>query len=222
VAHKIVELPVPVGFWRSVGHSHQAFFTERFTDEIAVATGQDPIAFRAALLARHPRHLAVLKRVAALSEWGHPLTHAADGAPRARGVALHEAFGSVVAQVAEVSLGPNQQIRVHRVVCVIDCGLPVNPNLIRQQMESGIVFGLSSALQNEITIEEGKVKQENFVDFPVVRMNDCPVIETDIMPSQLHPQGVGEPGVPPIVPAVANAVFALTGKRLRALPLKLT
>ncbi|AXE95538.1 xanthine dehydrogenase family protein molybdopterin-binding subunit [Paraburkholderia terricola] len=221
VAHKIVELPVPVGFWRSVGHSHQAFFTESFTDELAAATGQDPIAFRAALLARHPRHLAVLKRVAALSEWGHPLTHAADGAPRARGVALHEAFGSVVAQVAEVSLGPNQQIRVHRVVCVIDCGLPVNPNLIRQQMESGIVFGLSSALQNEITIEEGKVKQENFVDFPVVRMNDCPVIETDIMPSQLHPQGVGEPGVPPIAPAVANAVFALTGKRLRALPLKL-
>ena len=221
VAHKIVELPVPVGFWRSVGHSHQAFFTESFTDELAAAAGQDPIAFRAALLAQHPRHLAVLKRVAALSDWGRPLTHAADGAPRARGVALHEAFGSVVAQVVEVSIGPNRQIRVHRVVCVIDCGLPVNPNLIRQQMESGIVFGLSSALQNEITIADGKVTQENFVDFPVVRMSDCPVIETDIMPSRMHPQGVGEPGVPPIAPAVANAVFALTGKRLRALPLRL-
>ncbi|CAB3727801.1 xanthine dehydrogenase family protein molybdopterin-binding subunit [Paraburkholderia rhynchosiae] len=222
VAHKIVELPVPVGFWRSVGHSHQAFFTESFTDELAAATGEDPIAFRAALLAEHPRHLAVLKRVAALSEWEHPLTHAADGAPRARGVALHEAFGSVVAQVAEVSIGPHNRIRVHRVACVIDCGLPVNPNLIRQQMESGIVFGLSAALQDEITIVNGQVEQKNFVDFPVVRINDCPVIETDIMPSQLHPQGVGEPGVPPIAPAVANAVFALTGKRLRTLPLKLT
>ncbi|SMG60769.1 xanthine dehydrogenase family protein molybdopterin-binding subunit [Paraburkholderia susongensis] len=221
VSHKIVELPVPVGFWRSVGHSHQAFFTESFTDEAAVTAGQDPVAFRAMLLARHPRHLAVLKRVEALSGWGRPLAHAADGAPCARGVALHEAFGSVVAQVAEVSIGPNRQIRVHRVVCVIDCGLPVNPNLIRQQMEGGIVFGLSSALQNEITIVNGQVQQKNFVDFPVVRMNVCPVIETDIMPSQLHPQGVGEPAVPPIAPAVANAVFALTGQRLRTLPLKL-
>lgn len=221
VGHKIVELPVPVGFWRSVGHSHQAFFTESFTDELAAAARQDPIAFRAALLAQHPRHLAVLRRVAALSGWGHPLTHAADGAPRARGVALHEAFGSVVAQVAEVSLAPDKQIRVHRVVCVIDCGLPVNPNLIRQQMESGIVFGLSTALQDAIVIDAGQVQQKNFVDYPVVRMNDCPVIETDIMPSQLHPQGVGEPGVPPIAPAVANAVFALTGQRLRTLPLKL-
>ncbi|CAE6870785.1 xanthine dehydrogenase family protein molybdopterin-binding subunit [Paraburkholderia domus] len=221
VAHKIVELPVPIGFWRSVGHSHQAFFTEGFTDELAAATGQDPIAFRASLLAQHPRHLAVLRRVATLSDWGHPLTHAADGTKRARGVALHEAFGSVVAQVAEVSVGPNKQIRVHRVVCVIDCGLPVNPNLIRQQMESGIVFGLSTALQDEITIVGGVVTQKNFVDFPVVRMSDCPVIEVDIMPSQMHPQGVGEPGVPPIAPAVANAVFALTGQRLRALPLRL-
>ncbi|KAA1011571.1 xanthine dehydrogenase family protein molybdopterin-binding subunit [Paraburkholderia panacisoli] len=221
VAHKVVDLPVPVGFWRSVGHSHQAFFTESFTDEVAAAAGQDPIAFRAALLVEHPRHLAVLKRVAVLSDWGHPLKRAADGAPCARGVALHEAFGSVVAQVAEVSIGPKRQIRVHRVVCVIDCGLPVNPNLIRQQMEGGIVFGLSAALQDEITIKKGQVQQKNFVDFPVVRIDDCPVIETDIMPSQMHPQGVGEPGVPPIAPAVANAVFALTGARLRTLPLRL-
>ncbi|WP_168791699.1 xanthine dehydrogenase family protein molybdopterin-binding subunit [Paraburkholderia aromaticivorans] len=221
VAHKIVELPVPVGFWRSVGHSHQAFFTEGFTDELAVATGKDPIAFRAALLEQHPRHLAVLKRVAALSDWEHPLTHAADGAPRARGVALHEAFGSVVAQVAEVSIGPGKKIRVHRVVCVIDCGLPVNPNLIRQQMESAVVFGLSTALQDEITLVDGQVQQKNFLDFPVVRIDDCPVIDTDIVPSQLHPQGVGEAGVPPVAPAVANAVFKLTGQRLRSLPLKL-
>jgi isoquinoline 1-oxidoreductase beta subunit len=221
VAHKIVELPVPVGFWRSVGHSHQAFFTEGFTDELAVATGKDPIAFRAALLEQHPRHLAVLKRVAALSDWERPLTRAADGAPRARGVALHEAFGSVVAQVAEVSVGPGKKIRVHRVVCVIDCGVPVNPNLIRQQMESAVVFGLSTALQDEITLVNGQVQQKNFTDFPVVRIDDCPVIDTDIMPSQMHPQGVGEAGVPPVAPAVANAVFKLTGQRLRSLPLKL-
>ncbi|MFM0347473.1 xanthine dehydrogenase family protein molybdopterin-binding subunit [Paraburkholderia sp. RL17-347-BIC-D] len=221
VAHKIVELPVPVGFWRSVGHSHQAFFTEGFTDELAVATGKDPIAFRAALLEQHPRHLAVLKRVVALSDWERPLTRAADGAPRARGVALHEAFGSVVAQVAEVSIGPGKKIRVHRVVCVIDCGMPVNPNLIRQQMESAIVFGLSTALQDEITLVNGQVQQKNFTDFPVVRIDDCPVIDTDIMPSQMHPQGVGEAGVPPVAPAVANAVFKLTGQRLRSLPLKL-
>lgn len=221
VAHKVVELPVPVGFWRSVGHSHQAFFTESFTDEVAAAAGQDPIAFRAALLVDHPRHLAVLQRAAVVSQWGRALKRAADGAPCARGVALHEAFGSVVAQVAEVSIGPQRQIRVHRVVCVIDCGLPVNPNLIRQQMEGGIVFGLSAALQDEITIEKGQVKQTNFVDFPVVRISDCPVIETHIMPSRMHPQGVGEPGVPPIAPAVANAVFALTGTRLRTLPLRL-
>ncbi|MCC8405946.1 xanthine dehydrogenase family protein molybdopterin-binding subunit [Paraburkholderia sp. MMS20-SJTN17] len=221
VSHKIVELPVPIGFWRSVGHSHQAFFTESFTDEAAAAAGQDPIAFRAKLLAEHPRHLAVLKRVEAMSEWGRPLKPAADGARCARGVALHEAFGSVVAQVAEVSIGADRQIRVHRVVCVIDCGLPVNPNLIRQQMEGGIVFGLSSALQNEITIVNGEAQQKNFVDFPVVRMNACPAIEVHIMPSQLHPQGVGEPGVPPVAPAVGNAVFALTGQRLRTLPLRL-
>jgi isoquinoline 1-oxidoreductase beta subunit len=221
VAHKIVELPVPVGFWRSVGHSHQAFFTEGFTDELAVATGKDPIAFRAALLEQQPRHLAVLKRVAALSDWERPLTRAADGAPRARGVALHEAFGSVVAQVAEVSIGPGKKIRVHRVVCVIDCGMPVNPNLIRQQMESAVVFGLSTALQDKITLVNGQVQQKNFTDYPVVRIDDCPVIDTDIMPSQMHPQGVGEAGVPPVAPAVANAVFKLTGQRLRSLPLKL-
>jgi isoquinoline 1-oxidoreductase beta subunit len=221
VSHKIVELPVPIGFWRSVGHSHQAFFTESFTDEVAAASGQDPVAFRATLLVQHPRHLAVLKRVAALADWGRPLKAAADGARCARGIALHEAFGSVVAQVAEVSIGADRQIRVHRVVCVIDCGLPVNPNLIRQQMEGGIVFGLSSALQNEIKICNGQVQQKNFIDFPVVRMNECPLIKVDIMPSQLHPQGVGEPGVPPVAPAVANAVFALTGQRLRKLPLRL-
>ncbi|MFZ2651397.1 MAG: molybdopterin cofactor-binding domain-containing protein, partial [Burkholderiaceae bacterium] len=152
--------------------------------------------------------------------WGEPLAPAPDGAKRARGVALHASFGSVVAQVAEVSLAPDKAIRVHRVVCVVDCGLAVNPNLVTRQMESGIVFGLSAALYGELRIENGQVQQSNFHDYPVLRMHECPLIETDIIASHAHPEGVGEPGTPPIAPAVANAVFALTGQRLRSLPLK--
>jgi isoquinoline 1-oxidoreductase beta subunit len=222
IAHEIVDLPVPVGFWRSVGHSHQAFFKEGFMDEVAAAAGRDPVAFRADLLVRHPRHLAVLRRVAELAHWGMPLAPAADGAPRARGVALHQSFGSIVAQVAEVSLDAQRRIRVHRVVCVVDCGLPLNPNLIRQQMESAIVFGLSAALYSDISIADGQVQQSNFHDYPVLRMDACPAIETDIIPGGASPEGVGEPGTPPIAPAVANALFALTGQRLRTLPLKPT
>jgi isoquinoline 1-oxidoreductase beta subunit len=138
-----------------------------------------------------------------------------------RGVALHRSFGSTVAQVAEVSLSAAGEIRVHRVVCAVDCGIPVNPNLIAQQMESGIVFGLSAALHGEITISRGRVAQSNFHDQPALRLRDCPRIETHIVPSAAHPEGVGEPGTPPIAPAVANALFALTGTRLRSLPLKL-
>ena len=221
IGHEIVDLPVPVGFWRSVGHSHQAFFKESFVDEAAAASGRDPVAFRAGLLARHPRHLRVLKRAAELAGWGQPPGPAADGAKRARGVALHQSFGSVVAQVAEVSVAPDKAIRVHRVVCVVDCGFPVNPNLIRQQLESGIIFGLSAALHEEIVIAKGQVQQSNYHDFPALRIDACPVIETDIIPSKEPPEGMGEPGTPPIAPAVANALFALTGQRLRALPLKL-
>ena len=221
VAHEAVELPVPVGFWRGVGHSHQAFFKECFVDEAAAAAGQDPVAFRAALLTRHPRHLKVLTRAAELAGWGQALPAAPDGAKCARGVALHPSFGSVVAQVAEVSLAPDQSIRVHRVVCVIDCGLAVNPNLVKQQMESGIVFGLSAALYGDITITRGQVQQGNYHDYQVLRIDECPLIETDIIASREHPEGVGEPGTPPTAPAVANAVFALTGQRLRSLPLKL-
>ena len=221
VAHEVVESPVPVGFWRSVGHSHQAFFTESFIDEAASATGKDPLAFRLSLLAHKPDHQHVLQRVAALSGWGQPLAAAPDGAKTARGLALHRSFGSIVAQVAEVSVGPDKAIRVHRVVCVIDCGFAVNPNLVRQQMESGIVFGLSAALHGEITIEQGRVVQGNFHDYAPLRMQDCPAIETEIIPSTAHPEGVGEPGTPPLAPAVANALFTLTGQRLRTLPLKL-
>ena len=223
ISHHIVELPVPVGFWRSVGHSHQAFFKESFLDEVAHAAGQDPLAYRLALLKKHPRHAAVLQRAADKAGWGQPSPPAADGARTARGLALHASFGSVVAQVAEVSLDPadGKSIRVHRVVAAIDCGLPVNPSGIRQQMEGGIIFGLSAALNGEVTLDRGQVQQTNLHQQTPLRLADCPLIETEIMASAEHPEGVGEPGTPPIAPAVANALFALTGQRLRSLPLKL-
>jgi len=221
ITHSRVELPVPVGFWRSVGHSHQAFFKESFVDEVAHAAGQDPLAFRRALLLNHPRHLAVLDKAAAMAGWGTPLAVGADALKTARGIALHESFGSIVAQVAEVSVGADNAIRVHRVWCAIDCGTAVNPAGVVQQMESGIVFGLSAALYGQITLDKGRVLQTNFHDQPVLRLDACPAIEVIVMPSAAPPQGVGEPGVPPIAPAMANAIFALTGERLRALPLKL-
>ena len=222
ISHDIVETPVPVGFWRSVGHSHQAFFKESFVDEAAQAARQDPLAFRESLLKQHPRHLRVLRRAAELAGWGSELAPAADGAKKMRGIALHQSFGSIVAQVAEVSVAAaDKQIRVHRVVAVIDCGLAINPNIIRQQMESAIVFGLGAALYGEITLSKGQVQQSNFHQQAMLRLNECPVIETEIMPSAEPPEGVGEPGTPPIAPAVANALFALTGQRLRNLPLRL-
>jgi isoquinoline 1-oxidoreductase beta subunit len=225
IAHQPVESAVSTGIWRSVAHSQNAFFTESFIDECAAASGKDPVAFRAELLSSNPRHLRVLHRAAELARWGQPQGAAADGgatdgAKRARGIAIHRSFGTVVAQVAEVSLTQDKQIRVHRVYCVVDCGVPVNPNLIRQQMESAIVFGLSAALHGEITIDKGQVQESNFHDYAPLRIDECPAIEVDIISSDEHPGGVGEPGTPPIAPAVANAVYALTGQRLRSLPLK--
>lgn len=222
VAHQATDSLIPIGIWRSVGHSYNAFFTESFIDEAAAAAGQDGVAFRAALLSANPRMLRVLKRAADQSGWGTPTAPAPDGAKTARGIAVHSCFGSVIANVAEVSIGEDRKIRVHRVFCVLDCGFPVNPNLIRQQLEGGIVFGLSAALQGEITVEKGQVQQNNFDRYAPLRMRQCPVIETDILPSTDHPGGIGETGVPAIAPAVANAVFALTGQRLRSLPLKLS
>jgi isoquinoline 1-oxidoreductase beta subunit len=212
IAHLIVDSAVPVGYWRSVGHSHNAFFKESFIDELAHAAGKDGAAFRRGLLAKHPRHLAVLD--AALAKAG------AAPAGRAHGVALHQSFGSIVAQVAEVSV-EGRQIRVHRVVCAIDCGIAVNPNIIAQQMESAVLFGLSAALAGEITLENGRIEQTNFHDYPVLRMGQAPAVETVIIASAEPPEGVGEPGTPPIAPAVANALFVLTGQRLRSLPLRL-
>jgi len=221
VAHHSSDAPVPVGIWRSVSHSHNAFFTESFLDEAAAAVGKDPVAFRASLLAHNPRMLRVLLRVAELSNWGQPAAPAGDGAKIARGIALHRCFGTVIANVAEVSVDADKKIRVHRVVSVLDCGFPVNPNLIRQQIEGGIIFGLSAALQGEITIEKGQVQQSNFHNYAPLRIIQCPTLEMEILASSEHPQGIGETGVPCIAPAVANAVFALTGQRLRSLPLSL-
>lgn len=212
MAHAIVDTGVPIGSWRSVGHSHNAFFKESFIDEIAHAAKIDPVELRRSLLQNHPRHLAVLN--AAVEKAGKP------AANRAQGVALHQSFGSIVAEVAEVSV-EDGRIRVHKVTCAIDCGIVVNPDGVRQQIESAIIYGLSAALYGEITIREGQVVQRNFHDYVMVRMNQSPLIETVLIQSKEPPEGVGEPGLPPLAPAVANAVFALTGKRLRSLPLRL-
>jgi isoquinoline 1-oxidoreductase beta subunit len=207
------DLGVPVGFWRSVGNSHTAFAVECFLDELAALAGKDPVEFRRQLLTRSPRHLAVLNLAAAEAGWGTALP-----AGRARGVALHASFGSFVAQVAEVSLQENK-VRVHRVVCAIDCGQVVNPDIVKAQMEGGIVFGLTAALKGRISLAKGRVRQSNFHDYPLLTMREMPVIDVHLVPSTFEPGGVGEPGTPPIAPAVANALFAATGKRVRKLPL---
>lgn len=208
--------PVPVGFWRSVGHSHTAFFDECFLDEVALAMNKDPLTLRRELLSDRPRHLAVLDAAAKAAGWGTPAP-----AGIGRGIALRVSFGSIVAQVAEVAV-EGGDIRVKRVVCAIDCGRVVNPAIVRAQMESGIVYGLSAALHGEITIKGGMVEQGNFPDYQVVNLADMPVVETVIVDAPDSPMGgVGEPGTPPIAPAVGNAIFALTGKRLRSLPFKL-
>jgi isoquinoline 1-oxidoreductase beta subunit len=219
-AHEALESPVSMGIWRSVANSQNAFFIESFVDELAASAGVDPLALRATLLAGNAPALRVLNRAAQLCGWGTaPL--APDGTRRARGIALHRCFGSTVAQVAEVSVNAMREIRVHRVTCVIDCGVAVNPNLIRQQIEGGMIFGLSAALHGQITIDKGQVQQSNFHDYVPLRMSECPQIQTEIIADGTTPGGVGETGTPPIAPAVANAVFALTGQRLRELPLKL-
>lgn len=203
---------VPVQWWRSVGHSHTAFIVETMMDELAHMAGQDPVQYRLALLEKAPRHAAVLKLVAEKAGWGKKLP-----AGHAFGVAVHESFESYVAEVAEISL-VDGKVHVHKVVCAVDCGMVVNPDGVRQQMEGGIVYGLSAALQGEITLENGRVQQSNFNDYPPLRLSRMPQVEVHIVASDAPPTGTGEPGTPPIAPAVANAVFALTGKRLRRMP----
>lgn len=213
MAHVATRTHVPIGNWRSVGHSQNAFISESFIDEIAFETKQDPLALRRALLKDAPRYLAVLNLAAEKAQWATPAP-----AGRARGVALHESFGSIIAQVAEVSLVDGKP-RVHRVVCAVDCGTVVNPGIVAQQMEGSVIFALTAALYGKIDIVDGVVQQTNFNNYPMVKLQEAPVVETHILPSTRPPSGVGEPGVPPLAPAVANAVFALTGKRHRSLPL---
>ena len=213
IAHSATTHGVPVGFWRSVGHSHNAFFTESFVDEMAHAAGADPLAYRLALLGGLPRHAAVLTLAAEKAGWGQAAPKG-----RARGLALHESFGSIVAQVIEVSLEGGKP-RLHRVVCAVDCGVVVNPDIVAQQMEGGVIFGLTAALFGRIDIKDGVVQQRNFPDYPMLTLAQTPLIETHLIASEGSPTGIGEPGVPPAAPALANALFALTGVRQRKLPL---
>jgi isoquinoline 1-oxidoreductase beta subunit len=220
IAHVATKSGVPVGYWRSVGHSHNAFFNESFIDELAHAAKQDPLAYRLGLLDEAPRHRAVLQLVAQHAGWPSHGGSAALPPGRARGVALHESYGSIVAQVVEVSLA-NGRPRVHRVVCAADIGTVVNPGIVAQQMESAVIFALSAALYSRIDIEAGVVRQSNFPSYPVLRLAEAPVIETHLVASTRPPGGVGEIGTPPLAPALANALFVLTGRRLRELPLTL-
>jgi isoquinoline 1-oxidoreductase beta subunit len=208
-------LPVPVQWWRSVGSTHTAFVVETFIDELAVAAGQDPVAYRRGLLKEHPRHLGVLELAAEKAGWGKPLP-----AGRGRGIAVHESFNSYVAEVAEVTVNGGR-FTVDRVVIAVDCGVAVNPDIVKAQMEGGMGFGLSAVLMSEITLTEGRVDQSNFHDYEVLRIDQMPEVEVHIVGSAEPPTGVGEPATPVIAPAVANALAAATGQRLRRLPLRL-
>jgi isoquinoline 1-oxidoreductase beta subunit len=208
-------IKIPTNYWRSVGHSQNTFFTESFIDELAIAAGKDPVEFRRQLLADQPRLLGTLNLAAEKAGWGKPLP-----AGRAMGVAAVNCFGSFNAQIAEVSIVQGK-VRVHRVVSAVDCGIAVNPAGVEQQMQSAIVYGLSAALRGNITFEKGRVQQTNFHQYEPLRMDEMPVIETYIVPSTSNPGGMGEVGTPAIAPAVGNAIFKATGKRVRRMPFSL-
>jgi isoquinoline 1-oxidoreductase subunit beta len=228
---------IPIGTWRSVGDSHNAFVVETFLDDVAHAAGRDPLEFRRALLAKDPRQKQilefaiddhfrastfakfprdrqVLELAAAKAGWGAPLP-----AGKGRGIAVHYSFRTSVAHVAEVTVGSNGNVKVDRVVCAIDCGVPVNPDIIRAQAEGGIAFGLSSILLEQITVKAGAAEQSNFHDYRLLRIDAMPKVEVHIVQSTEPPTGIGEPVVPTVGPAVSNAIFAATGKRVRTLPL---
>ena len=205
---------IPLGFWRSVGASQNAFVVESFMDELAVLAGRDPYEFRRELLQAKPRHLRTLELAATKAGWGTPLP-----AGRGRGIAIAEWEPTTCAEVAEVSVAPDGTVRVHRVVCAVDCGPVVNPLTIEAQLQGGVVYGLSAALYGEITIDQGRVQQGNYHDYPMPRIPDMPVVEVHIVPSTDAQGGIGEPSVPPTAPAVCNAIFAATGKRIRSLPI---
>src|SRR2546426_281342 len=214
VDYLLTDTGIPVGFWRSVNNSYNAFAVECFIDEVAHAAKRDPYEYRRDLLTKAPRHLGVLNLAASKAGWG-----TAPPAGRARGLAVYKSFETCVAEVAEVSVASDGAVRVHRVVCAVDCGPVVNPDIVEAQMQSGIVYGLTAALWGEITIDKGRVQQSNFHDYRMLRLAEMPHIEVHIVPSSDAQGGVGEPGTPPIAPAVCNAIFALTGKRIRKLPI---
>lgn len=213
VSAHMAEVGVPTLWWRSVGSTHTGYATEVFLDLLAAETGADPLAIRQKLLAKHPRHLAVLNRAAEAAEWDKPLPQG-----KARGLAVHSSFNSFVAHVVEVSQGEDGLPKVERVVCAADCGIPVNPDVIRAQLEGGMGYGLSAALYGAIDLEQGRVVQSNFDGYRVLRINEMPDIQVHILNSTEKPTGIGEPGVPTIAPAIANAWLKLTGERLYALP----
>ena len=216
VEYLLTEPGVPVGFWRSVGNSHNGYIAECFVDEMAKAAGKDPFEFRRGLLSKDTRQRGVLELVAEKAGWSKPLP-----AGRYRGIAVVESFGSYVAEVAEISIDRKAHtVQVHRVVAAVDCGRHVNPETIRAQIEGGIIYGLTAALKGEITIANGRVEQANFNDYDMVRINEAPQVEVHIVDSNDGPGGIGEPGTPPIAPAVCNAIFAATGKPVRRLPIK--
>lgn len=213
------DVKVPVQWWRSVGSTHTAYATELFIDELALNAGKDPVAYRMALLKKHPRHAGVLKLAADKAGWNKPLAPAADGAKRGRGVAVHESFNSFVAEVVEVTVQKDGSFKVDRVVCAVDCGVVVNPDVVKAQMEGGIGYALAAALTGSITLKDGVVEQSNFNDYPVLRINEMPKVEVHIVKSAAAPTGVGEPGVPPLAPALASALRAATGKVIHTLPI---
>jgi isoquinoline 1-oxidoreductase beta subunit len=210
-----MDTPIPVGFWRSVGSSHNAFTVETFMDELARAAGRDPVEFRLSLLKNHPRVRRVIETAAEKGGWGRPLKKG-----EGRGFAYHFAFGSRVAQVAEVSVQDKEpNLKVHRVTCAVDCGPVVNPAIINAQIKSGILMGLSAALRERVDFAKGGVASTNFDNYELLRMNEIPEIEVHIVPSKEEMGGIGEVGLPPIAPAVANAVFQAAGIRVRRLPM---
>ncbi len=209
------DVGVPIWFWRSVGATHNTFVTETFIDELAALAGKDPYAFRRSLLDKQPRLRAVLDLAAEKSGWSRPLPKGVG-----RGIACVQVFGGWTAQVVEASVQDGKP-RVHRVVCAIDCGRAINPDQVKAQMESSVIYALTAALHSQITFKDGRVEQGNFHDYPVLRMSEAPRIEVHLVVSELDPGGVGEPGTPPTAPALANALFQVTGKRIHTLPLSL-
>jgi isoquinoline 1-oxidoreductase subunit beta len=205
---------IPTAFWRSVGPSHNVFVTESFMDELAAAAKQDPVDYRRALLGEAPRAKAVLDLAADKSGWGQPLPERVG-----RGVSLQHAFATYMAHVAEVEVASDGAVRVRRVVCAVDCGIVVNPDTVRAQLQSGIIFGITAALYGQITLKDGRIEQGNFDSYQMLRMDEAPAIEVHIVESSEPPGGMGEAGTSAIMPAVTNAIFAATGKRLRKLPI---